>query len=57
MKTLHNWILLVFTSLLISYFLLPWEFTIGVFIASFVMLSYNLFLNYNIDVGSYHEEQ
>jgi hypothetical protein len=57
MKKLQNWILLVFTSSFMSYFLLPWEMTIGVFLAGLVMLSYNLILYSIIDGESYHEEQ
>jgi len=57
MKKLHYWILLVFTSSIFSYFLLPWEMTIGVFLAGLVMLSYNLVLHSIIDGESYHEKQ
>jgi hypothetical protein len=57
MKKLHNWILLVFTSSFMSYFLLPWEMTIGVFLAGLVMLSYTLILYSIIDGESYNEEQ
>jgi hypothetical protein len=57
MKKLHNWTLLVFSSSILSYFLLPWEMTIGVFLAGLVMLSYNLVLHFIIDGESYYEEQ
>jgi hypothetical protein len=57
MSKLYSRLLFVFTSSFLSYFLLPWEFTIGIFIAGMIMLSYNLFLDSINCVGSCNEEQ
>ncbi|GGB52938.1 hypothetical protein [Fictibacillus barbaricus] len=57
MNKLHNWLFLIFITSFISYFVLPWEFTIGLFIAGLAMFSYQL-VQYSVEEeGQYIEKQ
>lgn len=56
MKKLHNWFLLFFFSSFTSFFILPWVFTIGVFIAGLTLFCFHLIQIYIEESVYSHED-